>query len=205
MRVHRDLGWLAEATGRPGKRRGEERAGGARKEKPPKAALRTLGFTHLGGGGGPGPAAGPERRRGGRGGPAAPTIPWPSPRSPCWNGRGNGGGGCQGWVGGGHGRPPAGTGAQKNRGGAGGCQGSGAAQVMAGGGPGGAVGGVGDTGPVLPRSLFLRQVVVGLPGRWRGRGAALAAAAGDVTFSKSLRGFSPPRPPPRPADKRAPI
>lgn len=87
MRVHRDLSWLAEATGRPGKRRRGEHPE-IRGKSAKKAAPRALGFAHLGGGH-------RHRNGGGKGGPAPPHTP-NLPPAHLEGGRGNGGGGRPG-------------------------------------------------------------------------------------------------------------
>lgn len=136
MRVHRDLSWLAEATGRPGKRRGgTPRNAGKSAEK---AAPRALGFTHLGGGH-------QHRDGGGEGRSRSPPHPQPSPRSPRGGERKRGRG-----APGGSGRPPPGTGAHKKRGGAGG---SGTAAGRGNRRSGGGGHRLGVSPPALPRQV----------------------------------------------------
>lgn len=98
MRVHRDLGWLAEATGRPGKgERGtppKKFKNREKKTKTPKKQLRgRLALPTWAGGTGTGAEAG-------RGGPAPPHPPAVPPLTSQRGGEETGAGGTRGSTGG---------------------------------------------------------------------------------------------------------
>lgn len=126
----------------------------------------------------------------GRGGPAAPHTP-DRPPAHLEGGRGNGGGGRPG----GPARRLPGPGRIR----------SGEARRGAGQRRGAGTGGRAPARGVPPCSSPAGGRGVSGSHGWRGRGAALAAvAAGDVTFSKTLRGFSPPSRPPDPPRNEPP-